>query len=103
MGNILDVKYFSLKADDCFCESGEEDAIHCCKDEIEVFQIDGDDLSSSVNSWSKAVASQKATLAEIEYSLLINDRDQDLFISADLPPPRFVPFYIMTSNLQYYG
>lgn len=103
MGNALDVKYFSSKADNCFCANEGDVPGECCSDTLEVFQIDGDDLSSLLNVWSKDVVSQKSVLAEIEYTFLINDHDEDLFISADLPPPRFVPFHIWVSDLQYYG
>ena len=103
MGNVLDVKYFSLTADNCFCESWEGISSNCCSDELEVFQIDGDDISSLLKAYNKDVLSQKPALAEIEYTFLINNQNEDLFIRADLPPPRFVPFYILISDLQYYG
>ena len=101
MGNILDVEYFSFKADHCSCDTGEGTSTSCCHNTLEVFQIDGDGISSSFNIWGTSLLSQKVIPEVLEYVLLVNTNNEDSFISANLPPPRLVPVYLFTGNLQY--
>ena len=102
MGNVLDVEYFSFQTNHCCCEK-EILGTDCCTDEIEVFQIDVNSLNGPVNSWDKNLINHIPTLHWHEVVLQANNNDKDPFVSADLPPPRLVPIYIITNNLQYYG
>lgn len=103
MGNVLAVEYFSLSAAHCSCEKEQLKESDCCSNQLEVYQMDQDEVRTSVDSGAKYLPGEQALLQVCEYTALINDNDDDVFISSSLPPPGPLPVYLLTSNLKYYG
>lgn len=101
MGEELSVKYFSLQSERCMCETVA--LSNCCSDVLEVFKIEEDQKRSWFDFGDKQLLAIAPLFQALEFTTLVNDNEDDQFQAFNLPPPRSVPIFILTSSFQYYG